>query len=120
MEDSFGEYMPGAHTVAEVIPAMFLLSCKILTDGLASPRSEEDIANYAGFFDSFDIFSVGMQVLAEKVDNFNATLDVYPSYLAEGSDPTVPMDIDGMEERADDVLDPTAGMEPVDSLDQFG
>jgi len=30
------------------------------------------------------------------------------------------MDIDGMEERADDVLDPTAGMEPVDSLDQFG
>jgi len=120
MEDSFGEYMPGAHTVAEVVPAMFLLACKILKDGLASPRGQEDLANYAGFFDSYDIFSAGMEVLAEKVDNFNATLDGVSSSVVEGSDSAIHIDIDGVEERTDNMLDPTTSIGPVDSLDQFG
>jgi len=122
MEDSFGEYMPGAHTVAEATPAMFLLAGKVLKDGLASPRIDEELANYTGFFDSFDIFSAGMQVLAEKVDIFNTTLGVYPSSIdtMEDDDSTIHIDIDGVEERADELLDPTIGIEPVDSLDNFG
>jgi hypothetical protein len=70
MEHTFGEEMPGAHTHASVELDMFLLAYTLYSSDLAAPRNPGQLVGLQ-LFDSHDIFRTGVDVLAERVTQFN-------------------------------------------------
>jgi len=71
IEDTFGTENPGKHTNADATLDIFVLARNLFVDGLAEPRNQQQLASLSDVFDSQDIFQVGMDKLAEKVDAFN-------------------------------------------------
>jgi hypothetical protein len=70
MEHVFGEEMSGAHTRASTELDMFLLASILSSSGLSMPRSSRQLAGLQ-LFDSHDILRTGVDVLAEKIKDFN-------------------------------------------------
>ena len=69
-EGVFGEAMSGLHTSTAVIPDMFLLAWTLFVGGYAEAGRNNTKA-VSRMFDSLDIFQAGMDVLEERVDQFN-------------------------------------------------
>jgi hypothetical protein len=80
MESTFGENMPDTHTSATAVPDMFLLARTLFAENLAEPR---DLTQITGLqlFDSHDILRTGMDLLEEKVIQFNQQHVRLPSSL---------------------------------------
>jgi hypothetical protein len=70
LEGRFGESMSGAHTTAAAIPDMFLLAWTLFVGGYAEAGRSNNLAA-SRVFDSVDILQAGMEVLEERVDQFN-------------------------------------------------
>jgi hypothetical protein len=70
IEPVFGEEMSGAHTRASTELDMFLLASILFSSGLSMPRGSRQLAGLQPF-DSHDILRTGVDVLAEKIKDFN-------------------------------------------------
>jgi hypothetical protein len=66
----FGEYMPGIHITTAALPDIFLLTYTLFTLDLAKPQSTRQLAGKK-FFNSHNILQEGIEVLADKIDQFN-------------------------------------------------
>jgi len=82
-ERVFGEDMTEKHSTASALQDMFSLARIIFTGGLASPRRGLALNGQRGVFESEDIFKLGAELLAEKVEYFNRTY-TRQSALREG------------------------------------
>lgn len=71
VERTFGEHMPGSHTTLNVEKDMFSLARKLFLQDLAQPRTSELLPRTTTPFLSLDIKVEGIQLLAEKVAEFN-------------------------------------------------
>lgn len=69
-ENLYGEAMSSAHTFSAAISDMFLLAWTIYTGGYATARAASSLTSSA-MLDSNDVFGIGMELLEEKVDQFN-------------------------------------------------
>ena len=81
LEGVFGETMSGAHTSAAAVPDMFLLAWTLFVGGYAKAMVNNTRAA-SHMFDSLDILQAGMDVLEERVDQFNQQ---YVTRVVEGS-----------------------------------
>jgi len=94
-ESTFGETMTGQHTTTAAVPDMFLLAWTLFVDGYAEARRNSSSAA-SHLFDSLDIFQTGMDVLEERVDQFNRQ---YIWQAAEGvQEPSHTVDGDGFDD----------------------
>ena len=123
VEATFGEHMPGTHTTAAALPDMFLLARTVFTSDLAEPRSTEQLTGMR-FFDSYNILQKGIEVLADKVDQFNQQ-HVRQLDTVQGAYPSGNLDdvngfaniedyVDQVGERLDGVIDPTIDLTTID------
>ena len=128
LEGIFGERMSGAHTTASATLDMFTLARNIFTGDLATPRDASIMGGYRNAFMSQDIIQMGLDKLEEKVAYFNQHY-TRRSALSQGSytsrvDEAVERNAnevvtdqqtetygDIVDDRADDVLDPTVDVE---------
>lgn len=77
-ESIFGENISGAHTTAAAVSDMFLLAWTLFVGdhAIASPAAT---CNTSRMFDSLDIFQAGMDVLEDRIDQFNQ------QYVSQGT-----------------------------------
>lgn len=93
LESVFGETMSGSHTSADAVPDMYLLAWTLFIGGFAE-ASKNNTRAASRMFDSLDIIQAGMDVLEERVDQFNQQ---YVSRAVEGASqvPSYAVDDDG-------------------------
>lgn len=80
--------MSSSYTSAQALNDMFLLAWVMYSGGYAESKNKSAVDETA-MFDSQDIFQTGMDVLEEKVDQFNCQytrLMVIPSTLLNTND----------------------------------
>ena len=125
LEGFFGEDMPSTHTSVEAIPDMFFLAWTLFQGDYAEPRDQLLLAG-TRMFDSYDIFQAGMDVLEEKVEQFNSqyvrqSTPLGPAAPANDNDYDGFVDIEEyarvVHEGYDAVTDPTFNLGQIPVLD---
>jgi hypothetical protein len=71
LETTFGEYMPGDHTVANTRLDSLMLAKDIYNMKLTRPRQRAELQLFSSFFASKDIQKEGMNTIHTHVDTFN-------------------------------------------------
>jgi hypothetical protein len=90
LERQFGETMSGSHTSAAAVPDMYLLAWTLFIGGYAEPTTVDPRAA-SHMFNSVDIIQAGMDVLEERVDQFNQQ---YVSHAVISAPQVLPYTVD--------------------------
>ncbi|KAF2024854.1 hypothetical protein EK21DRAFT_77790 [Setomelanomma holmii] len=70
LESQFGETMSGTHSSSVASADMFLLAWQLFVGGYADARHSNSAVS-SGMFDSIDLYQCGIDLLEERVDQFN-------------------------------------------------
>lgn len=106
LERTFGHPIPGEHTVRDATLDMFSRARALFNEDLGAPREIWDLDG--DYFDSFDVYSHGTKVVAERVAEFNqrqvyGKISSLPYELDAGQAPIDTTEYVNIEDIQDDV-----------------